>query len=107
MSIEIRGSGGGMRLPNSLWEDVLGIASRHGWRSAGTVLEHRDDGDWPGYYVSNDCQTITEWDCENLCVALRRALCFRSKEWWQGQRVTQDAVHKVLRCIRTGPVTLV
>jgi hypothetical protein len=56
------------------WHQLLRIAVNFGWQPAGTVAPSDYDGQWGGWYCTNDMQEVTKNDARALGVALYRAI---------------------------------
>jgi len=78
MGIDLFGRGEAeARFSHDGWRNCLNLALAFGWRPAGTVHRHEYMGPpngWPGDYVTNDFQLVTDDDAKALATALRRAL---------------------------------
>ncbi|MBL8822428.1 MAG: hypothetical protein JNJ77_07570 [Planctomycetia bacterium] len=76
MGMDLTGPAGYFRWDFFRWHRLLSVAERYGWEPAGTVIaeEEAQQSDWNGSYWSNDFQTVTAADAEQLGAALERAL---------------------------------
>ena len=66
MGMDLDGAGGYFRWTATTWDDVLELASEHGWKPMGTgPPKGTHKADWPGYYfgrsrtgISSVCREI-------------------------------------------------
>lgn len=92
MGVDLASPNGSEHLNWYDWETAFNLATKHGWRPAGTVLDEgalyqirpESEGEerarlvaeanarWSGSYFTNDLQTITEEDARQFAAALRR-----------------------------------
>jgi len=86
MGVDFLGAGGSLSINWETWRTLFSRAIEHGWKPQGTLApsgEHalpEDAGDWGGDYFSNQYQTVSEEDAENMADALERSLDSLSTE---------------------------
>ena len=55
------------------WRPLLLLAEAYGWSPIGTALDI-EEAEWDGSYYSNDGQSVSKEDCDNIIKAINVAL---------------------------------
>lgn len=112
--MDLDGAGGYFRWTATTWDDVLELASKHGWKPMGTgPPKGTHKADWPGFYFGNDGQLIYAKDAQKLASFLEKALIEMhksklpeniegtSKGWLYGSEGRRE-LRKFIRYCRKG-----